>query len=152
MIRIKIILLMIVNKIIYCVLFIPLLFACEKKQVCQTVGKQEYVFIIFNYNKDNTTVTQEEINGKQIIEILRVHTIEPDLRINISQVLESNELKISRSELEKCNILFDKNMDYQIWFELDYEHYFLISESDFNQTDNEELSAMEVLLNVSGLE
>lgn len=152
MIKTKIILPGIVNKLVISYIILIFLTACEKNNISDSISKENSVFIIFDYNEANTNVNENQVKGKTILEILRKNPSEPNLRINISQVINSKEMFLSKKDLKNFIVMQDSEMDYQAWFELDYENYFLISEQEFTKSNEGNLTAIEVLINVSGLE
>jgi len=96
----------------------------------KNVSPKELV-IIYNRFQINTTFNNRATSPKESFYYVRDGFGDPNLHISVFHGLELNHSEVARKDLEKMTVWFDSEMEYEDWFTLNFDKYYMIYQDEF---------------------
>jgi len=122
-------------KVKYLYILILALCSCshksENRNAELTSSSNNDLVIIFNRLENNTKSINWTKSPKDGFYYRREGFEDPNLHILVSYDLNQYKSKISRNELEKMTVLFDSEMEYEDWFTMNFDKYYMIYQDEY---------------------
>lgn len=135
-----------------------ILFSCKFSQDRRLVidksnsfpNSGDTLLIIFNYEDSFSYKRIEVFQKKEFIHYEKNFKESPDLIVNIGHYPDQKSINLSSKELIKYSILYDSNTNFNRWFYLSYNSYFLIEKQELFNSTSDSLQFLEVSFSAKG--
>lgn len=143
----------------YSIICICLIFSCKqinKKNAFLIEKSNNYpeegdtLLIVFDTEDSLSNKRREEIGEKTMFSYRKNFNRSPNLIVNIGNSYDHKKIIILRENLNRYPILYDSALDFNKWFYLSYNSYFLIEKKELFHSNSDSLQFMEVSLSAKG--
>ncbi len=108
------------------------------------------LIIVLNTEDSLSFRRSELIEGKTYIHYRKNFIKSPNLIINLGHYPDQTILYLQKQELSRFSVLYDSAIDFNRWFYLSYNSYFLIEKQELFNSTSDSLQFLEVSFSAKG--
>lgn len=108
------------------------------------------LIIVLNTEDSLSFRRSELIEGKTYIHYRKNFVKSPDFIINLGHYPDQKKIYLQIQELSRFPILYDSALDFNKWFYLSYNSYFLIEKKELLYSNSDSLQFLEVAFSAKG--